>query len=68
MENASIEYLKTEHGIFTNNLLTSKTAQECYDDFLKNKDNDYKDINIENRLQALEDALIFLTIGGVINV
>ena len=47
--------LETEHGIFTNNETTGQTAQEVYDEWLKNKD---KEPIIEISLQEKKQTAL----------
>jgi len=67
-----MERLNTEHGIFTNNELTGKTAQEVYQGWLEERDNpkptpptiEYRVTNTEIDVIALEET-IDVIFGGV---
>ena len=51
-----MDRIETEHGIFTANHITGETAEEVYQEWLKNKDETNKiDICHENRVKTNEE-------------
>lgn len=49
-----MEYLKTEHGVFTNNEFTGQTAEEVYEEWLNGKVAPIENITIEEQLEQLK--------------
>ena len=58
-----MDKIETEHGTFTNNDVTGQTAEEVYQEWLKNKDKTPQP-TAEDRLEALELALLEVVLGG----
>ena len=58
-----MEVLYTEHGVFTENKVTGQTAEEVYQKWLEGRNK--KVITNEERIEALEKALLEMILGGV---
>lgn len=56
-----MEKIETEHGIFTSNSETGQTAEEVYQEWLKNRNNQSSStITIEERLLATQKMVLSL--------
>ena len=55
--------ISTEHGIFTSNDKLGLSAEEVYQEWLGNKDKP-PEPTVEERLEALEAALLDMILGG----
>jgi hypothetical protein len=55
--------ISTEHGIFTSNDKLGLSAEEVYQEWLENKDKP-PEPTVEERLEALEAALLDMILGG----
>lgn len=59
-----MQKIETDHGIFTNNEVRGQTAEEVYQKWLENR-NKPQPPTRDERIEALEQALLDLVLGGM---